>query len=551
MSVFNRLLRITGTDDNLVHTCQYVLDHYRVKHTNLQVSNLVNEHLAYPSLLAVMDTLSEYGIENAALQKGNYNYAAFEVPFVCAIQRPDWSQSYFTVVTAVDDSGISYLDPVKNIMTLSSENDFEQMDKDIVLLLDGTDAKDEIDYNKNLRKVKREQLTKPVPFVFFLIALISSIGYSLITYPFPLSGIATAFLLLTTVGFLTGLILVWHEIDAHNPFLREVCGGGAGKLNCSAVLNSKGASLFGMSWSVIGFSYFATILLTQLLFGASSLLFLSYWFLLSLLALPYTIYSIYYQWKVVKQWCPLCLVVQAVLFLSGSLLLVYTYQYGLYPLTAAPLATLVFIGISFLGLTSWAIPLLKSAKESGEYQKKWKRLRYNPDIFNTLLQKENAVLYPTDRLGLLVGSPDARYEIIKVCNPYCGPCARAHPELDELVHANPNIKVRIIFTASGEESDRRTAPVQHLLAIQERDGKEAVQQALDSWYLADNKDYAVFASKYPMDGELEKQGDKIKEMRAWCDRMKIRATPTFFVNGYELPDSYRIGELKHIFKEAT
>lgn len=551
MPMLNKLFRITAANDNLVHTCRYVLDHYEVKNTDLQVSNLVNDHLEYPSVLAVMDTLSGYGIKIAAIRKGNYSYAEFEVPFVCAIQRADWPQSYFTVVTAVGDGGVSYLDPVENRVTLSSLCDFEKMDKEVVLLLDGANAKDEVDYNQNQRIARIEQRAKLAPFVFFMVALISSIGYAFISSSFPLSGIAIFFLLLTTVGCLTSLLLIWHEVNAHNPFLTEVCGGGSGKLNCTAVLKSKGASVFGISWSVIGLSYFATILLTQLLFGSTNILFFPYWSLLSISALPYNIYSIYYQWKIVKQWCSLCLVVQTVLFLSGLLSLAYSYQFSLYPLTVPPLFILVFMGVAFGYLTSRTIPLLILAKESGEYQKKWKRLHYNPNIFNTLLQKETPVLYSADHLGLLIGRPEAKHEIIKVCNPYCGPCAKAHPELEELIHANPNIKVRVIFTASGKESDRRTAPVQHLLAIQDRDGSKLMRAALDSWYLADEKDYAAFADKYPMNGELQKQGDKIEAMRIWCDQMKIRATPTFFFNGYKLPDSYRIGELKYIFKETT
>jgi len=35
---------------------------------------------------------------------------------------------------------------------------------------------------------------------------------------------------------------------------------------------------------------------------------------------------------------------------------------------------------------------------------------------------------------------------------------------------------------------------------------------LDDWYLADKKDYETFAGKYPMNGELQTQGNKIEAM---------------------------------------
>lgn len=69
----------------------------------------------------------------------------------------------------------------------------------------------------------------------------------------------------------------------------------------------------------------------------------------------------------------------------------------------------------------------------------------------------------------------------------------------------------------------------------------------DNWYMAKAKDYPVFAKKYPMNGELQLQKDKIKAMHHWCDQMKIRATPTLFINGYELPESYQVNELKKTF----
>ena len=43
--------------------------------------------------------------------------------------------------------------------------------------------------------------------------------------------------------------------------------------------------------------------------------------LLSLAALPYVGYSLFYQWRVVKQWCRLCLATQAVLLAQAGLVL--------------------------------------------------------------------------------------------------------------------------------------------------------------------------------------------------------------------------------------
>lgn len=106
-------------------------------------------------------------------------------------------------------------------------------------------------------------------------------------------------------------------MDKNNPLLQKVCTGIA-KGDCNAVLTGKQAKLFSwLSWSEVGFFYFTGCLLV-LLFSANTLnnsIALIAW--LNILSLPYTIFSIYYQWRVAKQWCVLCLVVQALLVLGS------------------------------------------------------------------------------------------------------------------------------------------------------------------------------------------------------------------------------------------
>ncbi len=68
---------------------------------------------------------------------------------------------------------------------------------------------------------------------------------------------------------------------------------------------------------------------------------------------------------------------------------------------------------------------------------------------------------------------------------------------------------------------------------------------MDDWYLSDKKDYEVFAAKYPMNGELKQQEVKVEAVSAWCKETGIAFTPTFFINGYQLPDIYNVGDLKY------
>ena len=76
-----------------------------------------------------------------------------------------------------------------------------------------------------------------------------------------------------------------------------------------------------------------------------------------------------------------------------------------------------------------------------------------------------------------------------------------------------------------------------------------ITKSLDDWYLPEKKDYVLFAAKYPMNGELLQQGSKIEAMDKWCKKMDIQATPTIFINGYQLPDAYSIEDLQYFILE--
>ncbi|GAA4309956.1 hypothetical protein GCM10023143_18090 [Compostibacter hankyongensis] len=187
------------------------------------------------------------------------------------------------------------------------------------------------------------------------------------------------------------------------------------------------------------------------------------------------------------------------------------------------------------------------------------RLKKNKKIFNALLQDQLSAQQNTTNLGILIGNSKAKNTLIKVCNPYCGPCAQVHSQIEELIYNNPDWNAQIIFTATGEEQDSRTAPTAHLMAIAAQNNKKMTQQALDDWYNAPKKDYNVFAQKYPMNGELQQQKEKLKAMDTWCKEARITHTPTFFVALtfpesertretmlYKLPHNYSIEDLIYV-----
>jgi protein-disulfide isomerase/uncharacterized membrane protein len=361
---------------------------------------------------------------------------------------------------------------------------------------------------------------------------------------FSTTGIYLQYFILLAGVVVTSLLL-WYEMDKNNPVLQKVCTGIV-KGNCNAILTGKQAKVFEwLSWSEVGFFYFTGGLLT-LLFAENPIAILSW---INILALPYTVFSVYYQWRVAKQWCVLCLAVQALLLLGGINVIANNFLFPIPQFSFLPVVNCLLLFMLPVLIWYAVKPYILSLQQAKTTKREYLRIKFNTEIFDTLLKKQKQVTHSTDGLGITLGNANAAHELVKVCNPYCGPCSKAHPEIEKLLEQNNNIKARIIFTATNDENDRAAQPVKHLIAIADNNDEVQIKKALDDWYLAEKKDYDVFAAKYPMNGELKQQDEKIDAMAKWCKKTDIQFTPTIFLNGYQLPDAYSIGDLQYFLLE--
>lgn len=538
------------TNDNLFNTCSFLLKSLDIKYSTTHLNGFLSDHLHPSSLLAIQDTLSEYGIETVAVRKGEHFYHVFELPFICSIQQADWSSAVFTVVTYIDNDRIDYLEPLtKKILTTTIQR-FQSIDKGMIMLIDSSKATDEIDLRENLVKERKKNLLANLPILLALVSLFSCGGYILTHYSAPQSWIHLSYLLTSFGGVLISLLLIWHEFDKSNRLIKQVCGNGRKKVNCSAVLSSSHSSMFGISWSVWGGAYFWMLFSVQMLY-VNNFSFLVVTASLSFMAVPYVFYSIYVQWQIIKQWCPLCLGVQSLLVINALIaisVLQFTYSYRHYSFQSYAFVITLLIGAFMLLLICALVPVLKSARESETFERKLRMFKLDINVFEYFLNKGQPLNYPVDSLGIIIGNPLADNEIVKVCHPYCSYCSNMHLKLERLINNNDTIKIRIIFKAPVDKNDIGRKAVTHFLAIQQKYGNEFVHTALNDWYGSPYKDYEAFAKKFVIDSELVEQDYKVIAMNKWVDSMKIRVTPTLFFNGYEFPSAYTVEDLGHILK---
>jgi len=486
-------------------------------------------HPDYPSLLSITDTLNELRIENVAVQIQKDQLYEVNTPFLAHLNG---NGGEFVIIKNGDNiqqQFPGFYDRWRGVI-IAAEKPLNWIHKE------------------NANRVKEDVITARV--LFFTLSLLASfIFFSNIV---SFNWVKVGLMLIATAGIFVSWMIVSKDLGIENKMADQVCGKDT---DCNSVIHSSKAKLlFEIGWSDAGIIYFSFLLVTLLVASFNNSLTSIYPLLVlfAVVSIPVTIVSIYYQWKVIKKWCRLCLIAVALLWSQCIVLLPETInflKYGFGKMTGTDTAQVSFIVFITIAAWLWLKPMIKQNKKLEAENFASKRFKRNADIFNALLKKQKKINVNPEGLGITIGNLAAENTIIKVCNPYCGSCDKAHTIIDKLLEENNKLKVQIIFNASDDEKDIKAKPVKHLMALNEKNGRQLVQKALDDWYLADKKDYDAFAGKYVLNGELEKQGVKLKSMKAWCDEVKIEFTPTFFVNGYQLPNQYNLEDLNYFLEK--
>lgn len=496
--------------------------------------DLIDSHPEQESLLTISDTLTKYKVDSLAIQIGEEKLD--QIPLPSVVQMNGDSYPIFSCVSKVSEEKVTCLDE-KGKFSEISRKEFVRKWTGVTLLVEKKENASERGYIKR----RKESLTYRS-----LIILLSAVGIIwLVILSGSLEGNVShlvgvwSFFFLKLTGLVISSILLWTEVDKNNPAIKEFCTGGK-NIDCNTVLDSFS---FGgvISLSNLAFAYFFSgfLLLMLTSFSGSALQLLSFLSYAGLVIVPV---SLFYQGIRVKKWCLLCLWISGVLileFAASQMLLT-----NLDPLELKELSVFTFLFLA--GIIGWLSikPYLIAKKDIGGYKSKLAKFKSNREIFDFLASGSRKITSTPEGLGIFLKGESSKYHVLKVCNPYCEPCAKTHPLLEELYEAG-NIDLQILFLAGGNDEVKMNT-VRHLMGIASKGDAAYTRQALDDWYLPKEKDYTSFASKYPLNGEFKKQEDIIAKMEAWCEVEQITHTPTIFINGYMLPEGYSVEDLKYV-----
>ncbi|SFN91868.1 Uncharacterized membrane protein [Bizionia echini] len=493
----------------------------------------IKSHPSYPSLHTITGVLNHFNIENIAVNVPVNKETLEQLPKSFIAQIRNNNSNDFSLVVKKEK---------KNKLIFGNQES-ETISKEIFLKkFTGILVGIEQDETINTNQLKTTNFQKPL----FILALVLFI---LLFFKNNVNILAPIYFILSLAGISISYLIVQHDLGLSSKIVDSICSQESKTTNCNAVLNSKGATLFkNIKLSDLSFIYFISISIGSFLLITTNNSLKSL-YVISLAAFPVVIYSIYYQVKISKTWCLLCLGVASVL-VCQSLMFLFTDI----NLKTINIESILLVGFSFSVIASFWLFIVTKLKDEQAYKKlkiESSKFKRNFDLFNTLLQQSETVntLLP-DTSEIVLGNKKAILNITIITNPFCGHCKAVHNLAETILrkhHNELNITIRFNINTNNLETDgvlvssrllelfHIESEIKCLEALHEIYNNPDAKSWLQKWKTSSNNDYiSILEAEYN-----------------WCLVNNINFTPEILINGQSFPKAYDRSDLVFFIEELA
>ncbi|RIV42252.1 vitamin K epoxide reductase family protein [Flagellimonas pelagia] len=497
---------------------------YRINSDELQFQLL--SHPSYPSLHSITGVLHHFNIEGIAL----------ELPCDVDIlaQLPDnfialSKEEQYMLVKKTDD---------KFNLVLEDGKKYNLTDEEFLATWDGVLLGIE---SPDMEEEKNITIGRIPNYILLLTVLL------LLTASFIYAGPTTfmmAHFILGVIGLGISILILKHELGYNSKALDKICN--ASKMtSCDAVLQSKGARILGLlKLSDLSIVYFSGITIAWFLnpvleIGSTTMV------MMTILSLPATIYSLYYQYYGVKKWCPLCLAIVGVLWMQAISIVLNRDLFNFHVNGFAVLSFCLLMASSI-----W-MPV-RSLLLDNQSLKKIKidhyRFKRNFDVFTFLLNGSKGMDTTIPKRGekeeIVMGDKDSPLELLLLTNPECFYCKSAHLDMEEITNKYPNgIRLVIRFNVNAKNLDQIGPSVCcRLLELYNEDHLNVLIEALGEAY-SENANLESWLKKWGEPKDIQTYGQILMQQQEWCFENSIHFTPALLINGKEYPSEYKREDL--------
>jgi uncharacterized membrane protein len=525
-------------EDNVVFVLQKAIKHFKIRVTETTVKSYLLAHPHYPSLKSVCDALTKWNVENYPLNLELKEIKALEIPFIAHLKS---GGGQLVFVEEMESGQVTYF-LSGNKKTEEDYGKFsEKLTGAVVVFEAGKDSGE-----KEYRQLRQNEILSES---LLPLSIITLVAWAVLNFISNVGGAAyqSGYLfwgLLATriIGLTASVFLVLHELKVHTPLADKICGFNS-KTDCDTVLSSNASKIFGwINWADAGIIYFTG----SLLYLAGTNAVSSFWILalVSTLALPYPVFSIYYQAVKTKKWCPFCLIVQVVLITEFMLLLPVLQQVTISVIQVLQLA------VSFLvPAVLWFLFKANhnTIKEHNKVRYSFLGFKRNPKIFRFLLRNNGQEEIPITQNSLVLGNPNAPVTVTAFLSLYCNPCANAFKHLKELLENCPELKINAVFSVYDDEVSKKL--INTLYNVYKSKGTELTIDFLYKWYTIPKQNRKILCEKEQLPEGFDITEPIARENKKLFDEHRVAGTPSIFVNGYKYPSKYEYSDVEYYMDE--
>ena len=502
-----------------------------------ELSFQIQSHPSFPSLHAITGVLDHFNIENVAAKVPNTQEVLNQLPnyFIAHVNDEQGPDLFF--YEKKGDLSCKLYDGGGKSKSMTSDEFLKNFTGIIVAV-----EKDENNTEKTHKK------SVPINALGLTLFSISA----LVIFSLSTNEISNYFtLLFGLAGTLISISILRQEFGIKDAIGDAFCSSDSEKKDCNAVLSSKGAKLFkNYKLSDLSLVYFLGLLTSIFLLLIQGYN-LSLIYIINILAIPITLYSIYYQAIKVKPWCLLCLSIVGVLWILAAI--PFLFEAFAFTIDFQIIETLtVLIGfLASFSIWSYLKPQFIEASENKKYKLDYYKFKRKYSLFSTLLKNEPALdTQITNTNEIVFGNKKSRLEILIVTNPFCGHCRPVHTIIEDiLTQFNNEVKVCIRFNINLKNLESDVVKITTtLMNIYKTKGEKTSLLAMDEAYnkLAP-KDWLTKWSKEGID--FASYIETLHNQKDWCNENKINFTPEILINGYSYPKEYDRPDLLFFIEE--
>lgn len=501
-----------------------------IPYTRHFIKEFYETHPNRNNMLGLWQMCKEYKIVSKGVFIKDKNLDKISIPSILHVSNQ------FVIVNNIEDNQITF-DWDNNLTTLNCL-DFQKIWDGNALIIESYEDAEEPYYTEHFKEALQK---KAQTFVITAVIL----GLTLFLFINNVNNrnfLSTLFAIVDLLGLSVCLMLMQKQLYHSSKWGDKLCSI-FNKNECNNILDSTKSKIFGYTWSEIGLGYF----IMHYIYATTQYEITFILTIINWCAMLFSFWSIYYQAFIAKQWCTLCIIVQALLITNGISPLIYNNVSNIV-VSKQFMDNFILFGLSTLiiiFIIHFIAELISQQKKALDITYKYRSLKNNSKVFNLFLNQNKNVSVTTDDSSIHFGNNNAEIKITILTNPHCNPCARLHKKIESLLKTNnEKIYVQYIFCSFNEELKESA---RFLIAAYQQLDEELAMNLFSDWFRYGKDKRKFFLEHWSkINYRTSQVEEEMNHHERWKENNGFSSTPTIIINGYLFPREYEIDDIATI-----